>query len=238
MLRINILNVKYILLQYEQLDIIFIYFDFCLLRVKMWLAEHLSFLISLSYSTDNVMSSYESHSNPTEINWPMQCRNWKGAGKYGEQLGFVLCDVLKTHLKMIHQLFILGNYIYVADLSCVRIYNIKRKRVATLAGVCGRMENSPTLTTASAEFRGHLKLAVSARDVYVLDSDTISRVDRETGAVWVLTQGKLLHDGKPTSIGKQILCFRVLIKSYFHLWYGCLSARRWKLQVRMIQHFF
>ena len=45
-------------------------------------------------------------------------------------------------------------------------------------------------------------MAVSARDLYVLHGEKISRVDRETGVVWTLSAGERLSEGIPTSIGK------------------------------------
>ena len=56
--------------------------------------------------------------------------------------------------------------------------------------------------TASPAFSDHLKLAVSARDLFVLDGERVLRVDQETGGVWTLSMGENLSQGKPTSIGK------------------------------------
>ena len=56
--------------------------------------------------------------------------------------------------------------------------------------------------TASPAFSDHLKLAVSARDLFVLDGERVLRVDQETGVVWTLSMGENLSQGKPTSIGK------------------------------------
>jgi len=39
---------------------------------------------------------------------------------------------------------LVGGYIYIADFSCVRVYDIARKLVATLAGICGRLDEAPT----------------------------------------------------------------------------------------------
>lgn len=106
---------------------------------------------------------------------------------------------------------------YIADFSCVRIYDMERKRVATLAGVCGRMEETPPMTpTAQASFKGHLKLAVTPRDLYVLDGDKVSRVDRETGVVWTLSARERLADGQPTSIGMHGIC--LLMKMVINGW--------------------
>lgn len=90
---------------------------------------------------------------------------------------------------------------YIADYSCVRIYDIERKMVATLAGACGRIDE-PVTSVAPPVFSGGLKLAVSARDLYVLHGEKISRVDRETGVVWTLSAGERLSQGAPTSIGE------------------------------------
>ena len=47
-----------------------------------------------------------------------------------------------------------GNYVYIADYSCVRIYDIERKKVATLAGACGRLEE-PTTSVSPPVFSGN-----------------------------------------------------------------------------------
>lgn len=95
----------------------------------------------------------------------------------------------------------LGNFVYIADFSCVRIYDIERKLVATLAGICGRMDENVSAPVAAPPFKGHLKVAVSARDLYVLHGEKVSRVDRETGVVWTLSLGEHLSNGFPADIG-------------------------------------
>jgi len=95
-----------------------------------------------------------------------------------------------------------GNYMYIADYSCIRIYDIERKLVATLSGICGRMHETVTASVAPETFKGPLKMAVSARDLYVLDGNRVIRLDKETGASWPLSIGERLSEGKPTSIGK------------------------------------
>jgi len=57
-------------------------------------------------------------------------------------------------------------------------------------------------------FAGHLKLSVTARELYVLDNDRVHKVDRETGVIWPLSIGMYLADGHPTSIGMLTLHIR------------------------------
>ncbi|XP_067942380.1 uncharacterized protein [Watersipora subatra] len=114
--------------------------------------------------------------------------------------GYVDGDKGKARFTLINDVVIQGSYIYIADFSCIRIYDMLREQVATLAGICGRMEGDSDSASMFPTFRGQLKLAASARDLYVLDQDKISRVDKETGAVWLLSVSQFLADGDATSI--------------------------------------
>lgn len=93
-----------------------------------------------------------------------------------------------------------GNYVYIADFGCVRVYDISKEQVRTLAGSCGFMDTITT-TVIPPTFRGHLKLAVAGRDVYVLDGDRVMRVDRETGVTWLLSGGEYLSADSSISTG-------------------------------------
>lgn len=75
-----------------------------------------------------------------------------------------------------------------------------RNQVATLAGACGPQEE--TTTVVSRTFEGHIKLAVAARDLYVLEFDRVWRVNRETGVVTLLSDSFYLAKGHATSIGR------------------------------------
>lgn len=99
--------------------------------------------------------------------------------------------------------FYTDKYIYIADFSCIRVYDIERQLVATLTGACGRIEDPLTTTLIPPLFTSHLKLTVSARHVYVLEGEIIYRVDRETGVTTTLTTGRHLTGGFPSSLGKR-----------------------------------